>query len=233
MFGRIPQTEFDLQFPVLGIPVRVHPLFWLMGAIMGYSPFWAQQMGVNVLAVVCLWWMVIFTSILVHELGHAVVAEFFGWRSNIVLYHFGGLAYYDAFRGNTPWKSIAVSIAGPVAGFILAGLVYAFEYVADINGWFADSVVFKYLILQLSFVNIVWGLVNLLPVYPLDGGQICREVLVLLKTRNPPLLSNKIGMVVGGIFGLIALNAGHTYAGLLFLFLAFNNYQATQPQNPW
>ncbi|MFK7818264.1 MAG: site-2 protease family protein [Planctomycetaceae bacterium] len=232
MFGRVPQTEFDLQFPVLGIPVRVHPLFWLMGAIMGFSPGWAQAMGVNVLGVICLWWMVIFISILVHELGHALVAEFFGWRSNIVLYHFGGLAYYDAFRGHTPWKRIAVSIAGPGAGFILAGFVIAFQFAATWNGWFEGSVIYEYLIGQLLFVNIGWGLVNLLPVYPLDGGQICREVLVLLKTRNPPLLSNRIGMFVGGFVGLVALNFGMTYAGLMFLFLAFSNYQATQPQNP-
>ncbi len=233
MFGRIPQTEFDLQFPVLGIPVRVHPLFWLVGALMGYSPGWAAQLGINVLGVVCLWWIVVFVSILVHELGHALLAEFFGWRSNIVLYHFGGVAQYDAFRGHTPWKKIAICFAGPGAGFILAGLIFGFHIVALANGWFEQQPIYDYLVTQLLFVNIGWGLVNLLPVFPLDGGQICGEVLFLMKARNSQVLCHKIGMVVAGIVALLAFRFGHRYAGFMFLFLAFNNYQGLHPRSPW
>lgn len=233
LFGRIPQTEFDLQFPVLGIPVRVNPMFWLVGALMGYSPGWANAIGINVLGVVCLWWIVTFVSILVHELGHALVAEFFGWRSNILLYHFGGLAYYDAFRGRTPWKQIAIAFAGPAAGFILAGLVFGFSIAASANGWFADSKIYDYMIIQLLWVNIGWGLVNLLPVYPLDGGQICREVLFLLRVNNPQLLCHKIGLVVAAIVALVGFRFGRQFVGFMFIFLAFNNYQATQTPNPW
>ena len=65
MIGQAGETEFDLRFQILGIPVRVHPLFWLMAAFIVWES--AEDPKLKVLGIMC-----VFISILVHELGHAV-----------------------------------------------------------------------------------------------------------------------------------------------------------------
>ncbi|MDB4614054.1 hypothetical protein OAH18_00040 [bacterium] len=214
---------------MFGIPCRVHPAFWVMGAVMGYSPGWAAALGINVMAVVFLWWIVIFVSILIHELGHALMAEYFGWPSNILLYHFGGLAFYQPIRGRTAAKNIAVAFAGPGAGFILYGLTLGFEQMAFDNDWFVGNRIYAYMITQMKYLNLWWGLVNLLPVLPLDGGRICQEILGLTKLRNSDVVSVKIGIVVAGaVAAYVLTTSDQRYVGFLFLFLAVNNYQSLQ-----
>ena len=226
MFG---ETEFDLRFTFIGIPVRVHPAFWIVGAIMGYSPGWAEALGLNVLAVVFMWWVIMFVSILVHELGHAFMAEFFGWPSHVLLYHFGGLAFYNPTRGHAAQKSIAISFAGPGAGFVLFGVTCAVEYFAIRNGWFAGNLIAAYVIIQLKFVNLWWGLMNLLPVLPLDGGRVSEQVLRILRVRNSDNLCAKISIVVAGCVAAFCLTQTQDrYVGFLFLFLAVHNYQTLQ-----
>ena len=80
------RTQFDLNWRMFGIPVRVHPWFWLMGVILGWS---AVERGVQYLV---LWIVCVFVSILVHEFGHVFMGLVFGSRGHIVLYSFGGLA---------------------------------------------------------------------------------------------------------------------------------------------
>ena len=99
MFGQVPQTQYDLHFQVLGIPVRIHPAFFVLCVIMGFSEGWARELQVNVLVPILLWTGVVFVSILVHELGHALMARNFGWPPNITLYHFGGLASFQPSYG--------------------------------------------------------------------------------------------------------------------------------------
>lgn len=227
MLGNASETEFDVNFSVFGIPCRIHPGFWIMGAIMGYSPGWADQLGVNVFSVILLWYCVIFVSILVHELGHALVMQRSGWRPHVVLYHMGGYASAPMAR-YTPWRNIVVSAAGPIAGFILYGLVRGFEYLAASQQWFGGNGAYTFLYTQLCFVNLWWGLVNLLPVFPLDGGRICSSVLALCRVRNYEFRTAQVGMVVGGCLAAYFLVSGRTFAGFLFLMLAAQNYQATQ-----
>ena len=167
MFG-IEPTPFDLQFSLGRIPVRVHPGFWIVGVLGGWHP--------DDLRLTFIWVMCLFVSILIHELGHALVAEAFGWPSEILLYHFGGLAFSQRYHNHTPWRSIAVSIAGPAAGFALFGLIFLSLIFFGHTAWFEDRYV-EYAIGQLIFINLGWGLVNLAPVLPLDGGQICRSFL--------------------------------------------------------
>ena len=66
MFG-LAETQFDLKFRLLDVPVRIHPLFWVVAAVMG----WRE----NELRVVLLWVLCVFVSILVHEYGHALMSR--------------------------------------------------------------------------------------------------------------------------------------------------------------
>ncbi|MEZ6147021.1 MAG: hypothetical protein R3B91_16710 [Planctomycetaceae bacterium] len=83
MFGPVQPTPYDLTFSLFGIPVRVIAWFWLTAVILGFS---SVHIGPEYLLA---WVAIVFVSILVHELGHALVAAAFGYPPRILLYHFG------------------------------------------------------------------------------------------------------------------------------------------------
>src|SRR5262249_14879834 len=104
-------TPYDLRWRLFGVHVRVHPMFWLLSAILGFN---TTEFGFQYL----LFWMAcVFVSILIHEFGHVWMGLAFGAEGHIVLYGFGGLAI-GSNRSANPWKRIAVALAGPMAGFL-------------------------------------------------------------------------------------------------------------------
>jgi Zn-dependent protease len=226
MFGQVNETEFDLRFTLFGVPVRVHPGFWIVGLLMGRSAFQHE----HPLPMIGIWIGVLFVSILVHEMGHALAVRRCGWQPHVVLYYMGGYAAYVPTWNNTHWRSIFISFAGPGAGFLLYGLVLLFEY------WYmrehgGRDVFVRDAIRQLKWINLLWGLVNLLPVLPLDGGQISREVFHLARVRDPVDWSLKIGMVVsGGVAAYFLVNKDlyGFYPAILFGVLCFFNVQMYQ-----
>src|SRR4029077_14210821 len=96
---------------MFGVDVRVHPWFWLMTALMGWSSF---QEGVLYLA---LWIGCVFVSILIHEYGHIFMGRIFGTSGHIVLYSLGGLAV-GSNQLYLHWQRILVSLAGSAADFL-------------------------------------------------------------------------------------------------------------------
>jgi len=229
-------TAFDLRFSLLGIPVRVHPLFWIVTIFMNrnLSP-----------AFLLIWVAVVFVSIVVHEFGHALMARWIGWRPlEVILYGLGGLAVSDPTYRN-PYASMGVALAGPVAGFVLAGIVLLGLGYAPQFSWgevgpeqtlplmstplftistaqFFDSEPQWFLFHSLLFVNIFWGLINLLPVYPLDGGQICREWMVMQDRREGVSRALWISIVAAGAVAILALTKNQTYLGIMFAILSIN-----------
>lgn len=171
------RTPYDLRFRALRFPVRVHPWFWIVAALMGSNVL--QAFGAEYLLV---WVVVVFVSILVHELGHALAFRRFGVGAEVVLYAFGGLAIpwtHVAGRG----RRIVVSLAGPGAGFVLCALVYGSNLLVPWarprpfgEPWPMMPTTVDFFYDSLIFVNLIWGLVNLLPIFPLDGGQVSHEV---------------------------------------------------------
>ena len=250
MFASEPQqTQYDLRFQIAGIPVRVHPLFWLLGVILGAQ----SGDGVDLLIHILIWVGVVFVSILVHELGHAFTMRYFGQGAKIVLYMMGGLAipessaweFGSSRRSRGPREQILISAAGPAAGFLLAGCVIAVVAAAGgrvdvllVGGVLpfpyamlpeTASPVLGQLVDALLFVNIFWGLMNLLPVYPLDGGQISRELFVMRDPASGMEKSLWLSVIVGGAVAVCGLVLLHSiFLALLFGFLAFNNYQILQ-----
>jgi len=230
MFGQVPPTEFDLRFRAFGIPVRVHPVFWLSSAFLAWDRVDADPMKI-VIRILC-----IFLAILVHELGHALVTRRYGWNSEIVLYFFGG--YATSARHST-WKDIAVSAAGPGAGFLLYfGFQYLGTSLAD-AGFFDNRSDFNMLILDAIgfslFINLVWNAINLLPVLPLDGGQICRELCLWFNPRKGMEICLLISILSGGGVALWSLKAYMDskpvlglqpgFLAIMFGYLAYQSYQ--------
>jgi Zn-dependent protease len=219
MLGNVAPTPFDLNFSLFGIPVRVHPFFWVVGAIIGWYP---RDPKITVLYIACL-----FISILIHELGHALTAKAYGWPPHIVLYFFGGYASFQPTYGYTTGRSIHISFAGPGAGFVFYGVVRAIEEVLI----YKEVALSPYTLVvfdNLEFINLWWGLVNLLPVYPLDGGHISRAVLTYFRYRDGYELSLKLSLIVGAGVAFYLFSVHQTRNALLFGALAFENLQTLQ-----
>ena len=128
LFAEPPRTPYDIRFSIAGVPVRVHPLFWLVALLLGAN---AIRDGIELLS----WMTAVFVSILIHELGHAMAIRYYGWQPSITLHQLGGLTSYNprftasaaSYRraGNTPLAQIIISAAGPAAGFLFMGAILA------------------------------------------------------------------------------------------------------------
>jgi stage IV sporulation protein FB len=223
-----PPTQADIHFRLLGFPIRVHPFFWLTTLFLGMSGDSPAEP-----TRVLIWVAVVFVSIVVHELGHAVVQQYFGGHPWITLYGFGGLASCsDCDR--RPRSQILISLAGPVAGFFLAAfIVFELDWI-PIRWKLFDSWQLNYIILQLLYVNIAWGLVNLLPIYPLDGGQISRQLFSLWNSRTGTLHSLQLSAGAAVLIAAYAFLKNDIYLALMFGFIAYGNFQAIQfNRNHW
>jgi stage IV sporulation protein FB len=259
ILGEPPPTQGDLHFRLFGIPIRVHPFFWLVSLLLGIQG--QDDKPANVL----IWVIVVFVSILVHELGHAFLQRYYGGRPWITLYSFGGLASCnDCDR--RPWPQILISLAGPVAGFILAGVLIAIIALSghaigfavtqgrdleslmqnlmeslEINGIMMQPLtlfavyfepfradVVNTTVADLLQVNIMWGLLNLLPIYPLDGGRVARELFTLRDARSGVIQSLQLSAGTAVLVAAYALLNGKIFMTLMFGFLAYGSFQAWQ-----
>jgi hypothetical protein len=134
LIGEPAPTQADVHFRLAGVPVRVHPYFWIVTLIMGMGGFRAGKAD-PVESLV--WVAIVFVSILVHEMGHATMQRIYGGHPWITLYGLGGLASCnDCDR--SPLRQIIILLAGPCAGFLLAAFVVAvlmarghYEFVLD------------------------------------------------------------------------------------------------------
>lgn len=231
MLGQVPHTPQDVHFQVFGIPCRIHPYFWLAGIFFAL-PRGGQYPGNIVLALVLSRIACIFVSILIHELGHAALMRWAGFRPDVVLYAFGGYASYGAHRPVRTAVSVAISFAGPAAGFLFFVVVYLVgqRIFAAYQG--QVPLVLKDAILQLEYINLFWGLVNLLPVFPLDGGQITRTLLQAGFGTAGVRISLVISIVASaGIaiaFYLLMGRQLFSFPVLLFGILCFESVQAYQ-----
>lgn len=221
MIGPVSPTPYDLAFSVFGIPVRVIPTFWLLSGLLGWS---YMQRGPEYLFT---WIGVVFVSILLHELGHAVTALSFGYPPRVFLYHFGGLAMYEPYRDYTTTRSILISLAGPFAGFALLAVTFVFSW-----GMSAARVEVTPLVAEalrmLVWVNLYWGLLNLLPILPLDGGQICRDVCISISPRRGERVGIWISVVTAVLAGIGGFLIGDRYLGFFFLLFAMQSFQSLQ-----
>lgn len=221
MFGVVPHSPYDIHFAVGPFPVRVTWTHWLVSALLGWGSVTWMGGDPQPLFLV-LWIVIVFASVLVHELGHAIAARAFGYPAEIVLYHFGGLAYFQP-RRHTTFREIVISLAGPAAGFVLYGLtwlasVFALPWVPAAESELLRQAV-VYTVVQMVWVNLWWGLVNLPPVLPLDGGRVSAAVCQAINPREGAVWAAWISVGAAALATVYLWRIGQTYAGMMFLFL--------------
>jgi len=337
LLGEPARTKYDLHFRLLGFPIRIHPAFWIVALLMGFYG------GDNAPLTVFAFMVAVLVSIIVHELGHALMFRRYRIESHLVLYHFGGLAVPNSpdsaagFGGSSRYQQLLISVAGPMAQLLLALLVILglrlggftdgvvtgqlglpayvtadpvkkadffisqanrekaivrilvqpeteekpaqYENVIDPSkihglaaqdrralmrcdldgdgkiaarelnegpGWslqyrFPAGIPSAYLIpnktvasfvFSLVFVSIFWALLNLMPVYPLDGGQIARELFQLSGTSAAIEKSLMLSIATGVILGVLSftpfLGRPQPMVAFMFLMLAWSSFQPLQ-----
>jgi stage IV sporulation protein FB len=186
------------RFRVGPIPVRVEFPFFLVIVLIGYN----SHQSVTLLLT---WVGVAFGSVLLHELGHAIVGRAFGSPTSIVLYAFGGLTFHNGGRWLTARQDVLISLAGSLSQIVLLGIpAYMITHHSTLiftsYGWY----VFFW---DLMWVSLGWGIINLLPILPLDGGNIAVTLLRRTRLDDPVRLARQLS--VGAALGL-AIWAYHT-----------------------
>lgn len=173
------------------IPIRLHGSFLVLATmLLGWELLRGgpvAALGALVLGVA------IFGSVLLHELGHALAGRLYGIETrDITLYPFGGVARMAGAR-LAPVPELVVSLAGPAVNFILAGLALA---LAGLEVPVAR---------ELAVLNIVLGVFNLLPAFPMDGGRVLRAVLSL---RMDPVRATLRALQLSRVFAWLFVIAG-------------------------
>ena len=164
----------------------------------------------------------VFVSFLWPELGHAVGRKKFREPySELRLYSFGGLC--SGPGKFTRWESFFVSAAGPAASLIFGGLIWILGLAPGFN-----SIIGIEFISMMLWINVGWAIFNLLPIYPLDGGQMFAAVMANKGRR----IVYQVGMITAAIVAVYMLTRSSLFGALLFGSLAYSNYQRSKGLTP-
>ena len=194
-------------FRLAGIPVRIEPAFLIIIAILGIDPNDPQP------KFIVSWVLIATISILVHEFGHAIAFRSFGISPSIVLQGFGGLT--SGSGELSPARHITVSLAGPFAALVLLGAPSWWLLAnADVTG---DA---RVILAQVVWINIGWSVLNLLPILPLDGGQVFLGVLDWTTHGRGRRAAEIVSVVVAVVLGVLSWRAGFTFGALLAAMFA-------------
>ena len=206
-----------LRFRFAGFPVEVAPNVGILAGIfflLGLSWQWSLPL---ILAII----VVALVSILIHELGHATLARAYGLEPiDITLHGMGGLTRHRP--SNSPLKELIIILAGPFFGVLLAVAGFV-VLLAPLPGFAAD------VMWWLVFLNILWSLFNMLPIFPLDGGQALSALLQLfLAPRVAWPLVWGLGLALSVALAVVALYAGEIFILFFAGLFAWRNLQMLQ-----
>jgi Zn-dependent protease len=183
-----------MKFSLFGIPVHVQPMFWLVAVLLG-APRSATTREIAELAI---WIGVLFVSILAHELGHAFAMRAYGRQARIELWGMGGLTHWGEGPAVTPGKDIVVSLAGPFAGLLLGGAVLLLKPSLSLPTGSLGAEAVR----QALYINIFWGIVNLVPILPLDGGHVLESTAAWLGGAKGRRVAYAVSLVLAvGVIG--------------------------------
>ena len=213
----MPNRQGSIRlFRFLGVEVFLH-WSWFLVAVFEIQSRVGRYTSIvwNVLE-----YLALFLIVLTHEYGHALACRQVGGRANqIVLWPLGGVAYVDPPQraGATLW-SIA---AGPLVNVALLPLLFAFSSITRV--WQQSSPNLYRFADAILFIDIVLFVFNVLPIYPLDGGQILRSLLWFVIGRARSLTAATVlGFVGIAGLGFFALRSGSVWLGIMAVFLVMN-----------
>lgn len=221
-----------IWFSLFGVQVKIHPSIWVTLALMAYM----LSGGEHGLLGICLFVLAGFFCLFAHEMGHALSGKWLGGgRTAVELAYLGGVCTNN-IRHLSPLRSIITTAAGPGTALALTLLVYvwfaavfsgaeAWGYIVDMCGGAIPFVLLEsyppMLMLFVAYVvqvSIWWSLLNLLPIYPLDGGIILHNLM-----RSPGRM-HMVSMAVAGVLAVVSFALGLYAMVVILMALIFYNY---------
>jgi Zn-dependent protease/CBS domain-containing protein len=227
-------TSFQIG-KIMGIPIKLHITFLLIIPVMGYifannpsdlgfndveSIFIRYALGISVA-------ILLFTSVLLHELGHSIVAKKHGTNiQGITLFLFGGVSSLEEIPRN-PKVEFKMALAGPSVSLLIWSILTIFitllNAVTIMNTTTPLNPLIR-VVWLIAYINIILFVFNLIPAFPMDGGRVLRAVLAgkmpYKKATNIAANVGKMFAIFMGIIGLIIPGGG----GLWYILIAFFIY---------
>lgn len=193
------------EFRLGPIPVRIEFPFLLIAVLTGVRarPGW----------LLVAWVLVVFVSILVHELGHALVARAYGDQVRILLHGMGGLTF-RAGRYPSDREDIVVSLAGSLTQIVVLGLPAFFL----LRSGSIESPTLYTILWDVKWVSLGWAIINLMPLLPLDGGNITVTLLRRVRGIDALRVTRQISV---GVALALAVWAYHEIGALTSLWILF------------
>ena len=192
---------------VAGIKVYAHVTFIIFLAWIALAGYWRGGLAAAFWSTVFM--VLLFGIVVLHELGHALTARYFGIRTReIILLPIGGIARLERIP-RKPIQEFWVALAGPAVNVVLAALLYGVILLRQVAvDWRADAFLQSPLLVQLFWVNVILALFNLLPAFPMDGGRILRSLLAMrLDYVRATQMAAAVGQGMAMLFGLWGLLA--------------------------
>ncbi len=200
-------------FKIFGIEIRLDYSWFIIFALFTYYfgffyfPSVLPELNKGLLALITIITVILFfTSVLIHEMSHSLVARKKGIPvERITLFLFGGMAQIEK-EPETPFSEFIMAIVGPAASFVLAiffGIIWFFT-----RGFALVEEPVKYL----AIINVVLGVFNILPGYPLDGGRVLRSII--WKTTGSLKRATFIASTAGRVLGFMIIAVG-----IFFIFV--------------
>lgn len=170
----------------------------------------------------------LFIGVLVHELAHAIKAKNLGYKTDYIFIDvlYGGALVDSNYRFNNS-DAIKIALAGPVSNLILAGVVFILS--STFYHFFGDIYSVLHYSSSFMLINLLLGLGNLVPVYPLDGGRVTKAILNIFYNRKK---SRKINAVISIVTTIIVIILSIIYNNwflalfsLLFIFIGYSEWR--------
>jgi Zn-dependent protease len=185
---------------VAGIPVRIEPAFVVVIVLLGLPQPWFR---------VVTWVLIATVSVLLHEMGHAVAFRAYGVKPSILLHGFGGLT--SGTGDLTSAQRIVVSLAGPLSALLLFGLpALLLEWAGAVPSGEASVILG-----QIVWINVGWSILNLIPVLPLDGGQVFLDVCDICTGGRGRRAAEIVSVVVAVVLAVVAISYGFLFGAIM------------------
>ena len=228
-----------LHFTIFGIPVIIQHFSWLILGILGLLFFEHLE---NPLPAILLFIVVGMLSILAHEMGHAVVSRAFTRATPVIIIsNLGGTTYHPISMPSR-LKHFLMTLAGPLSGYMLGVLmalalgIQVGNPLLGVETYVLHPLVAPNLPLVLADMGLLhpvmglmyaiffmitfwWTAFNLMPILPMDGGQL------LLTATNKPKLAAGIGLALSSVFAIYFISGGSIFMGMMLGYFAWINWQ--------
>ena len=214
-FSTDPNQPGTFRFKLFGFPISIHWSFLILPIL------WGSQSGPDAIdqtRSVLIYIIGFFISIVGHELGHALAYRSFGGSAQIMIHAMGGMAVsHGSFNRK---QKIIITAAGPLFGLAMGIICLLLPMFLDLGSM--SKYLIKFLNLMI-FLNIFWSFFNLLPIIPLDGGQLLGHIM----HEKKPVLRGQIGGITAGLAALfLFLILGSIFGAILLGYLAYQNFKA-------